>query len=438
VAAPIEAVHQKYHDVVPYETRLKFWSYRERMLVILRERTELLERRLIRRYRIELKEILARHPEAKGIIIVPPCVEWDTPLFQRPHQMAIAFASLGYLVLYWVRKPIPPGEPRIRNVRERLYVCNVPAPVFGVVGQPIVISYTYNYNWVTYLKYAPTVVYELIDHLDIFSNFSARTLRSNHQKLLRRAKVVVGTADDLVRELKVDRGDAILCPNGVDMEHFAPPESPSVPPDIQAIVSQGRPIIGYYGALAEWFDFELLRYAASALTDYNFVLLGPDYDGLTIQKSGIDQVPNIFWLGQKRYSELPAYLAAFSVATIPFRVTEALQAVSPIKLFEYMAGGRPIVTTDLVECRKYPVVLIARNQAEWVARLKEAVDLSKDPSYLTSVRQTAEQNTWTARATTVIDALGAVGSERGVGNLSQTAALPGSLSEPTGSVARRA
>jgi glycosyltransferase involved in cell wall biosynthesis len=306
------------------------------------------------------------------------------------------------------------------------------------VEQPVVISYTYNYNWVTYLKYAPTVVYELIDHLDIFSNFSPRTLRSNHQKLLRRAKVVVGTADDLVRELKVDRGDAILCPNGVDLQHFAPPEIPLVPEDIQAIVSQGKPIIGYYGALAEWFDFELLLHAARALPNYNFVLLGPDYDGLTIPKSGIDQVPNIHWLGQKRYSELPAYLAAFTVATIPFRVTEALQAVSPIKLFEYMAGGRPIVTTDLVECRKYPVVLIARNQTEWVARLREAVDLQSDPAYLASVRKTAEQNTWIARATTVMDALAALGSPAETDDLPETAALPGSRREPTGSVARKA
>jgi glycosyltransferase involved in cell wall biosynthesis len=250
--------------------------------------------------------------------------------------------------------------------------------------------------------------------------------------------VVVGTADDLVRELKVARSDAILCPNGVDLEHFAPNQSPWVPEDIQRIVNQGRPVIGYYGALAEWFDFELLLGAARALPQYNFVLLGPDYDGLTIPKSGIDLVPNIYWLGQKKYSELPAYLAAFDVATIPFRVTEALQAVSPIKLFEYMAGGRPIVTTDLVECRKYPVVLIARDQQEWVQRLKEAVDLRKDLSYLTLVRQTAEENTWRARATMVMDALAALGSQVESGDSPEAVALLASQSERPGSVARKA
>ena len=136
--------------------------------------------------------------------------------------------------------------------------------------------------------------------------------------------------------------------------------------------------------------------------------------------------------------ELPRYLACFDVATIPFKVTPALQAVSPIKLFEYMAGGRPIVTTDLVECRKYPVVRIACSPQEWVERLREAVALRQDDDYLAQVRYTAEQNTWAARAHSELQALEArtdMGPRRGqprqTGQLGQLG--KGASLEPTGS-----
>jgi glycosyltransferase involved in cell wall biosynthesis len=403
---PWRAVHGIYQAIVPYDRRLVFWSWRRRNTFHLRLLRESLKWKLVRALQAELKEILAQYPEANGVVIFPPSVPWYTELFQRPQQMAQAFAAQGYVVLYWVEDMAGDRATHFRKVAERLHLCNVPPAVFWICPRPIFISYTYNYNWATLLR-SPVIVYELIDHLDIFSNFPMRMLLRYHQRLLTRARVVVGTADDLVAELKPHRPEALLCPNGVDLAHFATAEvtGDDIPEDMRAIVARGTPIIGYYGALAEWFDFDLVRHAAAALPDYQFVLIGPDYDGLTMQKAGINAHPNIHWLGSKKYAQLPHYLACFDVATIPFKLTEALQAVSPLKLFEYMAGERPIVTTDLVECRKYPVALIARTPHEWVDRLREAVALRHDEAYLTQLRRTAEENTWTARADAEIQAL---------------------------------
>jgi glycosyltransferase involved in cell wall biosynthesis len=351
--------------------------------------------------------MLDHYPDSKGVVIFPPSVPWYTELFQRPQQMAVAFASLGYVVLYWVEDMDGDRATHFRKVVDRLYLCNVPPAVLRVCQRPIFVSYTYNYNWALLLR-SPVIMYELIDHLDIFSNFPMRMLKRYHRRLLKRSAVVVGTADDLVAELRPHRPDALLCPNGVDLAHFETKDSAEedgVPADMQSLVAQGKPIIGYYGAMAEWFDFELVKHAAQALPEYEFVLIGPDYDGQTIRTAGIETHPNIHWLGPKKYAELPRYLACFGVATIPFKITDALQAVSPIKLFEYMAGARPVVTTDLIECRKYPVVLIARTPDEWVERLREGVRLRHDEAYLTRLRQTAEVNTWTKRAATEIRAL---------------------------------
>jgi glycosyltransferase involved in cell wall biosynthesis len=440
---PYLLVRAVYQRILPYERRLIVWQWRRRQLFIFNQFRAGLNRELVSAARAELCEILASYPDSRGVVVFPPSVPWYTELFQRPQQMALAFAAQGYVVLYWVEDMEGDRITRFRRVADHLHLCNVPAAVLRMLDHPIAISYTYNYNWAARLK-APVLVYELIDHLAIFSNFPMGMLRRYHRRLLARAPVVVGTADDLVAEIKPQRPDAILCPNGVDLAHFAKAGAREgvgggyIPADMQALVAQGRPIIGYYGALAEWFDFELVKHAAQALPEYTFVLLGPDYDGFTIKRAGIEAQSNIHWLGPKKYAELPRYLACFDVATIPFKVTPALQAVSPIKLFEYMAGGRPIVTTDLVECRKYPVVRIACSPQEWVERLREAVALRQDDDYLAQVRYTAEQNTWAARAHSELQALEArtdMGPRRGqprqTGQLGQLG--KGASLEPTGS-----
>lgn len=394
-----------YQLIVPHRTRILYWAYRRRRKEASNERAQMRDVQLIRACQAELKQIVSQHPDAKGVIIFSPSIDWDTPLFQRPQQMALAFASLGYLVLYSIHMDSPSSVSRFDKVRDGLYLCRVPVTVYDVIEHPAVIAYSYSYPWVRRLKSA-SIVYEMIDHLEIFSDHPFFLVKWYHVRLMRMAAVVVGSATELLSALIRHRPDAILCPNGVDVNHFAGEDHRlETPEDMRQLVVESKPIIGYYGALAEWFDFDLLKHAAKALPDYTFVLIGPDYDGQGIRDSGIAEVSNIHWLGPKSYKELPEYLHVFDVATIPFAVTEALQAVSPIKLFEYMAGGRPIVTTDLVECRKYPVVRIARTRDEWVEQLREAVRLRHDADYIGELRRTASENTWTQRAEQIIAVL---------------------------------
>lgn len=396
---PYSIPHGIYHRLIPYRIRIIFWAYRRRHLRSIKEYAQARNRAFIKQAQSELKQIIAEHSDTKGVIVFAPSIEWNVPLFQRPHQMALAFASLGYLVFFWVPVDSIDNVTSFRKVRDGLYLCNVPPSVLRIIKSPIAITYTYNYNWAAQLT-SPLIIYELIDHLEIFTNFPLPLLRHYHKRLLSRAAIVAGTADELFEDVARHRPDAILCPNGVDIEHFAA-YTGDTPEDIQRVAAEGKPIIGYYGALAEWFDYDLMMYAARALPEYNFVLIGPDHD-FSLSESGITQLANVHWLGAKDYRMLPGYLQAFTVATIPFKVTKALQAVSPIKLFEYMAGGRPVVTTDLVECRKYPVVLISRNQNEFVEHLRQAVQLRNDEAYLAALISTAQANTWRTRARTIL------------------------------------
>lgn len=395
-----------YKRALPYRYRIMFWAYRQRRAKAQAEARIAADPARMAHYQRELAELLATHTDRRGLIIFAPSANWNTPLFQRPHQMALALAEMGYLVLYCVFIDSPDEVETFRELQPNLVLCRAPAQLFRGLDEAVMVSYAHNYPWVKRAQ-PKRIIYELIDQFEIWPDFPIALLRSYHRQLLARATVVAGTATDLMAELTPSRPDAILCPNGVDYAHFAPVRDAAdlpVPDDLRAIVATGKPIIGYYGALAEWFDYPLLAQVARALPEYEFALIGPEYS-LKLDETAIFGVENIHWIDAKPYAALPAYLRCFSVATIPFVVNDAINAVSPLKLFEYMAGGKPIVTSDLVECRKYPVVLRATTPDEWVARLREALALSHDSDYLARLDATARENTWQARARQLAAAL---------------------------------
>ena len=359
-----------------------------------------------RRYERELDEILDTHKDAAGIVIYPPTIGWAAQLFQRPQQMARAFARMGYLTFFGVDWGGPEEVRGFRYADDRLCLTGLPPnllPILERVPNPLMISYVYNYEFRKYLS-NPTTIFEHIDHLDVFaSSFSMDQLGSWFDEAARDAEVVAASARDLQVELLPTRPDTILCPNGVTFEHFAGYRPGPVPPDLERIVNRGRPIVGYYGAIAEWVDYDLLDFAAERLGDYSFVFIGPNYDK-TMDEAAVFQRENVWWLGPKSYDVLPGYLHHFSVATIPFKVNDVTHSVSPLKLFEYMAGGKPVVTTAMRESQHYDNVLVAHDPEEWVKLIVDGAALDRDPSFVASLQRTARANTWDQRVGTLIDA----------------------------------
>jgi glycosyltransferase involved in cell wall biosynthesis len=169
-------------------------------------------------------------------------------------------------------------------------------------------------------------------------------------------------------------------------------------------VENGRPIAGYYGALAKWFDYRLLKSVAVLLPNWYFILIGLDYDG-SVNRSRVLEYPNILWLGSKPYEKIPSYLKYFDVATIPFRLNEITHATSPLKLYEYMAAGKPIVTTAMNECQKYPPVLIAKDANDFALKLENSLSMRSDQAYQNSLCEWAEKNTWEQRAAQILSAV---------------------------------
>ena len=220
---------------------------------------------------------------------------------------------------------------------------------------------------------------------------------------------VVVTADEIQKDVESKRGaeKLVFSCNGVDYQHFHDINNKiKLDKQFVDIIEQNKPIIGYYGALASWFDYELVKFLAKQRPNYNVVLLGIKYDD-SFDKANLNQYANIYFLGPKNYDVLPNYASYFDICTIPFLINDITQATSPLKLFEYMALGKPIVTTAMNECKKYKSVMIANNKEEFIKKIDKALQIEGNncKEYFDVLKQEALENTWKSKAEKIIELL---------------------------------
>lgn len=259
--------------------------------------------------------------------------------------------------------------------------------------------------WIEHLLYAglldrvpaQTTVYRLPDDPRLFPETYPPSLLARFEPLLRRVDVVVVTArrlEELVTRIR-GRTGVVYVPNGADYPHFAAPAAQ--PAEYGQI---GAPRVVYAGSLEPWFDVELLAAAARARPNVNFVIIGPARIPLTAVKG----LPNVHLLGPRPYAQLPGYLAHAHAGIIPFRVSEHIDAVNPIKLYEYLAAGLPVVVTAWDELeRMQPPAALTRGRTQFIEAIDDVLDRPGDAE----LRRTyARANSWAARFEQVTDALG--------------------------------
>ena len=212
---------------------------------------------------------------------------------------------------------------------------------------------------------------------------------------------VIATADKLLKDVsKVRKNNFALSTNGVTLEDFVL-KTKKVPEKMQEIKKKYKKIICYYGSLAVWFDYELLKKCAKKYPDYAFVLIGLEYDS-SFKKSGVQKYSNIIYLGKIDYKLLIEYTSNVDLLTIPFLINEVTESTSPVKLFEYMATKKPILTTAMPECKKYKSVMIGENHNDFINKIETTLKLSEDKKYLDMEYKEAEDNTWDSKAEVII------------------------------------
>ena len=215
------------------------------------------------------------------------------------------------------------------------------------------------------------VVYDCMDELSKF-RFAPTELVDRERYLMAHADVVFAGGYKLSQSKARYHQNVHFFGCGVDVAHFATARSADL--DVpREVASLKRPVVGYYGVIDERIDYDLLRALATSLADVELVMVGPV---VKVDPAELPRAENIHWLGQRQYSELPAYVKGFDVCLMPFALNEATEYINPTKTLEYMAAGKPIVSTAISDVvhNFTPVVAVAESQAEFVAAVHAAIE----------------------------------------------------------------
>jgi len=224
---------------------------------------------------------------------------------------------------------------------------------------------------------ADVTVFDAMDELSKFK-FAPVKLLELEQELIDRSDVVF-TGGSSLFEAKKDRHENVHCfPSSVDRAHFCKARARQFDPGDQEDLP--RPRLGFYGVIDERFDTELLDKVAAMRPNWSFVMVGPV---VKISDGDLPKRPNIHYLGGKTYEQLPAYLSGWDVALMPFAMNESTQFISPTKTPEYLAGGKPVVSTPIKDVVRHyghlEGVMIASSAEEFVDACERALELSRHP-----------------------------------------------------------
>jgi UDP-galactopyranose mutase len=317
-------------------------------------------------------------------------LRWDFVL-QRPQHLMGRFASdrqvfffeefiptdhhLAYLEIHpfegttvkSVRPRIPHGwseaerEKALSKLLDELLVLN------GAV-RPILWFYTpMMYSFASHVD-AAAVVYDCMDELANFK-FAPPQLRKTEAALIARADVVFTGGHSLYEAKRHLHDNIHPFPSSVDVSHFRLTRGGcDEPSDQRAILG---PKLGYYGVIDERLDLELIGAVAKARPNLSFIFIGPV---IKIAAEDLPKAANIHYLGQKNYSELPAYLSGWDAALMPFALNEATKFISPTKTPEYLAAGRPVVSTQITDVVRHYGDLGGVFFADDAARFASACD----------------------------------------------------------------
>jgi GT2 family glycosyltransferase/glycosyltransferase involved in cell wall biosynthesis/predicted nucleic acid-binding Zn-ribbon protein len=356
-------------------------------------------------------------PGGNGVdILCFPIIDWSFR-FQRPQQLASQFARTGHRVLYFKTRFHQQGEEAIvEQIAENVYEVQLPGPdhlnlyehtlsekerdrfmdtldrlrrrlqiadaitfVDLPFWTPLALSSRDRWGW--------RVVYDCMDDHSGFSTVRPEMLECEDE-LVRESDLLLTTSHLLYEKMAPKASRTLLLPNAADVDHF------STPTDLKPLAHLPRPIVGYYGAISDWFDTDMILKAALARRDWTFVLVGDTF-GADVE--GLRALENVHLLGEQPYKTLPSYLQSFDVATIPFLITPLTEATNPVKFYEYLSAGKPVVSVDLPELEPYrDYYYSARDSSTFVRQVERALAENSD-ELAEDRRGFARRNSWAQR-----------------------------------------
>lgn len=270
---------------------------------------------------------------------------------------------------------------------------DIPRPVLWVAVPSAAVMEAIN-------SVAPAlIVYDCIDNFEAFHRDNSVILKTE-QQLAAMADVVFATSSYLFEKMRAMNPRTFLVPNAGDYEHFSQAMDPHLSPP-HDIARLRRPILGYVGEMAQWFDEDLVHDLAVRHPEWSIVLIGQ----LHVNLGSLLRLPNVHFLGPARHEELPAYESCFDVCLLPLKINALTSAVDPIKFYEYLATGKPIVTTPLPQLLPYAQAIQIADRPDFANAVQRALEGGRQEGLVAQRLEIARRNTWDQRVATIMSVL---------------------------------
>ena len=284
----------------------------------------------------------------------------------------------------------------LRGVHRRMLISQIRSAIRQILGdaeKPIQIwSFAPDVPYLVGAFDEECFVYYCVDEYRQFEGFDAKRIAEAEDALIDAADIVVTTSDPLLETKRLRRPDAVLVRHGVDFNHFEPArrETTSRPADLATIP---RPTFGFFGLIHHWVDLAFLADVARLRPHYSFVLLGD----AKVDVSCLSSLDNVHLLGRRPYDELPAYCAHFDAGMLLFTRTAMTRNINPIKMYEYLAAGLPVISTPLPEAKRFPEHIdVVDSPTAFAESCDRVVTLPKPDRE--SISQSVRNETWHAKA----------------------------------------
>ncbi|MGC4113834.1 MAG: glycosyltransferase [Myxococcales bacterium] len=233
---------------------------------------------------------------------------------------------------------------------------------------PVVWAFLPAAQWVARSLEPDLLVYHCVDEFSAFSDAPGQAIAQLEAKLAREADLVIVSAQRLYESKRALDERTVLVRHGVDHRHFARALDRDTPLP-EEVAGLPRPVLGFFGLVADWVDVELLEAVAKDHPAGSLVIVGR----VRCDVSRLRRLPNVHLLGPKPYATLPGYAKAFDVALLPFRVNELTLNANPLKVREYLAAGLPVVSTAIPEVEQLGQCLVAHDTPEFLAQVRRAL-----------------------------------------------------------------
>jgi glycosyltransferase involved in cell wall biosynthesis len=355
------------------------------------------------------------------MIIVPKCGWFNT--FQRPHHFAKFFRERFFTEVFFELKALPHigygfmNEQKslvdaihyirilrgdrykliraFNNPLKRFQYSRVAKCVFAACD----LVYTWNVDDVEYLDYCNDkfIIYDAMDDWSAFDGIDSARIAENELRIVSKSSLVLAVSEKIRARLAKYNPNTFPVRNGVDADYFARAKTYAKTAADKLWHLRDKNVVGYIGHLREWVDTDLIVESAKRLPDIDFVIIGPGNE--TIRQK-LSSCPNILYLGAIPYSDLIQFIAYFNVGVIPFAMNALNESTNPIKLYEYLGAGLPVVATAINETAHYAepgVVFTSQTADEFISMLPEAMRLCNNTQLVARRMQIAESNSWRRR-----------------------------------------